>query len=114
MDHFAPQQHDQEKARERDIASQIFGTSAMMLGLCLTIISLVKGMPNPDRLDTIVDDVSAVDALTFLIACFLSYAVLRSRHQRRMRRLESLADAVFLLGLTGMGVACVLFVWTIL
>lgn len=43
----------------------------MMLGLCLAIISLVKGMPNPDRLDTIVDDFFAVDALTCLIACFM-------------------------------------------
>lgn len=110
MDLFPPQQHDQEKARERDIASQTFGTSARMLGLGFTILSLLKGMPNPDHLDTIADDVIAVDAQTFLIACFLGYAVLRSRLLRRTHRLEFLADAGFLLGLTSKGVACVLFV----
>jgi hypothetical protein len=56
----------------------------------------------------------AVDALIFLVACFLSYAALRVPHLRRMHRVESLADIIFLLGMTGIGAACVLFAWTVL
>jgi len=105
---------ESDKAQERDIATHIFTTSSVMLGLCLTIISIMRGPRTPVTLETIVDDVIAVDSLIFLIACFLSYAALRVRHLRRMHRLESTADAVFLIGMTGMAIACVLFVWTIL
>jgi hypothetical protein len=85
-----------------------------MLGLCLTIISIMRGQRNPGGIATIVDDIIAIDAPVFLVACFLSYAALRVRHLRRIHRVESIADAVFLIGMTGMGVACALFVWTIL
>jgi hypothetical protein len=108
--------HPQETdtTTERDIAGHIFTTSSVMVGLCLTIISVVRSLPKPGQLQTAVDDLIAVGALVFLLACFLSYAVLRTRHLRRMHRVESLADGVFLLGLTILAVACGLFVWTIL
>jgi hypothetical protein len=105
---------ESETTRERGIAAHIFTTSSVMVGLCLTIISVVRSLPKTGQLKTVVDDLIAVGALVFLLACFLSYAVLRARHTRRMHRLESLADGVFLLGLTILAVACGLFVWTIL
>jgi len=103
-----------DKNKERDIAAHIFTTSSVMVGLCLTIISVMRSLPKTGEIKTMVDDLIAVGALVFLVACFLSYAVLRSRHLRRMHRVESLADGVFLLGLTILAVACGLFVWTIL
>lgn len=103
-----------EKKREHDIASHIFSNSAVMLGLCLTIISIVHGESRAYQVKTVVDDIIALNALIFLAACFLSYAVLRSRHLHRMKRVESIADAVFLLGMTGMAVAAVMLVWTLM
>jgi hypothetical protein len=108
------QVQERDRSRERDIAAHIFTTSSVMVGLCLTIISVVRSMPKPGQLNTAVDDLIAVGAMVFLLACFLSYAVLRARHLKRMQRIESLADGVFLLGLTILAVACGLFVWTIL
>jgi len=108
------QEQESESTRERDIAAHIFTTSSVMVGLCLTIISVVRSLPKTGQLKTIVDDLIAVGALVFLLSCFLSYAVLRARHMKQMRRVESLADGVFLLGLTLLAVACGLFVWTIL
>ena len=105
---------ESETVNERDTAAHIFTTSSVMLGLCLTIISIMRGPRNHGGLETIVDDILAIDALVFLLACFLSYAALRVRHLRKIQRVESISDAVFLIGLTGMGVACVLFMWTIL
>lgn len=99
--------------KERDIAAHILSTSSVMLGLCLTIISVMHSQKTADTLETVVDDIIAVDALIFLVACYLSYAALRVRHLKRLHRIESMTDAVFLLGMTGMGVACALFVWTI-
>lgn len=100
--------------REHDIASHIFSNSAVMLGLCLTIISIVHGESRAYQVKTVVDDIIAMNALIFLAACFLSYAVLRSRHLHRMKRVESIADVVFLLGMTGMAVASALLVWTLM
>lgn len=103
-----------DKAIERDIASHIFSTSTMMMGVCLAVISLINGREQGNHLATVVDDIIAVDALLFLVSCMLSYSVLRSRHLRRMHRIETIADSVFLIGMTGMAVACGLFVWTLL
>ncbi len=105
---------EMNKAEERGIAAHIFSTSSMMIGLCLTVISLMKTQGIEGRLATVVDDIIAFDALFFLISCFLSYAALRSRHLGRMRRVEAFADVVFLIAMTGMGTACVLLVWTLL
>jgi hypothetical protein len=103
-----------EKAEERDIAALILTTSSVMLGLCLTIISIMRSSAGFDGVASMVDDIVAVDALIFLLACFASYAALRARHLRRMKHLESFADTVFLVGMVGIGTACALFVWTIL
>lgn len=115
-DDFVPETRAEkaEKAEERDIASLILTTSSVMLGLCLTIISIMRASAGFDGVSTMVDDIVAVDALIFLVACFASYAALRSRRFHRMRRLESFADTVFLIGMVGIGTACALFVWTIL
>ncbi|OYV06112.1 MAG: hypothetical protein CFE26_08050 [Verrucomicrobiales bacterium VVV1] len=101
-------------ASERDIAAHLFSTSSVMLGLCFAIISIMRVQKASGGLESIVDDIIAIDSLVFLSSCFLSYAALRVRHLRSIRRVESIADTVFLIGMTGMGVACVLFVWTIL
>lgn len=105
---------ESDTSKERDIATHIFTTSSVMLGLCLTIISIMRGQRTSATIETIVDDIIALDSLVFLLACFLSYAALRVRHLRRIHRLESMADAVFLVGMTGLALACVIFVWTIL
>ena len=112
-EHLHHQDGQAGKAQERDIADQILSASAMLLGLCLTVIGVVRGSDPAKRLATIVDDILAVDALIFLVACFMSYAALRSRHLQRMHRVEKIADTAFLVGLAGLALACVLLAWTV-
>ncbi|MFC5456886.1 hypothetical protein [Prosthecobacter fluviatilis] len=96
---------------ERDIAIHIFSASAAMIGVCLTVISIVQTFTRSKEVQTLVDDVLAVNALVFLCACLLSYWALRTRSTRRMHRVESAADIVFLFGLTGTVCACGMIVW---
>ena len=103
----------EQQTVERDIAGHIFTTSSVMMGLCLTIISLMDGR-NSKHLTTIVDDIVVVDALFFLTSCLVSYAALRSRHMKHRHTVETIADIIFLIGMVGVGIACVLFVWTLL
>lgn len=96
---------------ERDIAIHIFSASAAMVGVCLTVISIVQTFTRSREVQTLVDDVLALNALVFLCACLLSYWALRTRSIRRMHRVEAAADIVFLLGLGGTVCACGMIVW---
>ena len=77
-----------------------------MVGVCLTVIGLIRVVITLGKIDTIADDLLAGDALLFLIACLLSYSALRTRSVRRMHRVEQLADGIFVLAMILMTVIC--------
>jgi hypothetical protein len=76
--------------------------SAGLVGVCLTVIGLFRVVVRLQRVDSIADNLLAVDALFFLVACFLAYLALRSRVAGRARRMERVADVVFVAGLAMM------------
>ena len=98
---------------EQDICIHIFTVSSAMVGVCLTVIGLIRVVITLGRADTLADDLLAGDALLFLISCLLSYWALRSRSLRRMHRLEKIADGIFILAMIGMVVICALITYTI-
>jgi hypothetical protein len=98
---------------EQDICIHIFTVSSAMVGVCLTVIGLIRVVITLGRADTLADDLLAGDALLFLISCLLSYWALRSRSLRRMHRLEKIADGIFILAMIGMGIICALITYTI-
>jgi len=98
---------------EKDISIHIFTVSSAMVGVCLTVIGLIRVVITFGRADTLADDFLAVDALLFLISCLLSYWALRSRSVRRMHRLEKIADGIFILAMIGMVIICALITYTI-
>jgi len=98
---------------EQDICIHIFTISSAMVGVCLTVIGLIRVVITLGRADTLADDLLAGDALLFLISCLLSYWALRSRSLRRMHRLEKIADEIFILAMIGMVIICALITYTI-
>jgi hypothetical protein len=88
---------------EQDICIHIFTVSSAMVGVCLTVIGLIRVVITLGTADTLADDLLAADALLFLISCLLSYWALRSRGLRRMHRLEKIADAIFIIAMIGDG-----------
>src|SRR5215831_11703268 len=94
---------------EHDISIHIFTVSSAMVGVCLTVIGLIRVVITLGRADTLADDFLAGDALLFL----LSYWALRSRSIRRMHRLEKLADVIFIIAMIGMVIICALITYTI-
>ena len=84
-----------------------------MVGVCLTVIGLIRVVITLGSADTLADDFLAGDAMLFLIACLLSYWALRSRSVRRMHRLEKIADAIFIFAMIGMVIICALIAYTI-
>ena len=98
---------------EQDICIHIFTVSSAMVGVCLTVIGLIRVVITLGTADTLADDFLAGDALLFLVSCLLSYWALRSRSVRRMHRLERVADATFIIAMIGMVIICALITYTI-
>lgn len=94
-----------------ELSSRIFGVSASMVGVCLTVISLFQLTPRLSRVGAWADRLVAIDASAFVLACLFSYVTLKSRRPTRRARMEQLADATFLIALllmvsVGVVVAC--------
>ena len=106
-------QPDSDSHLEQDICIHIFTVSSAMVGVCLTVIGLIRVVITLGSADTLADDFLAADALLFLISCLLSYWALRSRGLRRMHRLEKIADSIFIIAMIGMVVVCALITYTI-
>src|SRR2546425_12491678 len=90
---------DQENHLEQDICIHIFTVSSAMVGVCLTVIGLVRVVITLGKADTLADDLLASDALLFLTSCLLSYGAMVARSFRRMHRIERAADGIFIVAL---------------
>src|SRR5216117_4233261 len=91
---------------EHDICIHIFTVSSAMVGVCLTVIGLIRVVITLGKADTLADDLLASDALLFLTSCLLSYAALRARNLRRMHNIERAADVVFIVAMVMMTAIC--------
>ncbi len=98
---------------EEDICIHIFTVSSAMVGVCLTVIGLIRVVITLGKADTLADDLLAGDALLFLISCLLSYAALRARSFGRMHRIERAADWIFILAMIVMTAICGLITYAV-
>ena len=97
---------------EQDICIHIFTVSSAMVGVCLTVIGLIRVVITLGKADTLADDCLAMDALLFLTSSLLSYWALRSRGVRRMHWLERIADGIFIFAMIGMVAICGLITYS--
>lgn len=103
----------QDHHLEDDICIHIFTVSSAMVGVCLTVIGLVRVVVTLGQINTLADDLLAADALLFLIAALLSYAALRTRSTRRMQKVERFADGIFIAGMILMTAICAVITYAI-
>ena len=102
-----------DKRLEDDIAIHILSVSAAMVGVCLTVIGVIRVVITLRKADTFADDLLALDAILFLVAALSAYWALRTRSAQRMYRLERFADVVVLAALVLMVVVCAFIVYNI-
>jgi uncharacterized membrane protein len=90
---------------ERDIYLHISEVSVVMVGVCLTGVSIL----NIDDGDTYVDDLLAIDSLVFLVSYLLSYWIVRvtTKSSRNVKKFGSIANTIFLIGMILMVIVCV-------
>ena len=101
------------KHLEEDLCTHIFSASVTMIGICLTVIGLVRIVITLRGIDTVADDLLALDALLFLLAGVAAYAALRRRTLVRMHRVEQIADLAFLLGMVLMVLVCLILTYAV-
>jgi multisubunit Na+/H+ antiporter MnhF subunit len=109
-----PPEPSSRESREDELCVHIFSVSAALVGVCLTVIGLFRVILRIRELDSIADNVLAVDALGFMVSCSLAYLGLRSRATARRRLLETLADRFFLASLGLMTVVCALIAYELI
>lgn len=97
--------------QESNIATHVFSVSATMVGVCLTVIGIVNFISNKK---TLVDEITAIDALIFLISCVLSYYAIRTKDNKRRFLLEKRVDMIFLFGILLMVLICILIAFDFL
>jgi cytochrome c oxidase assembly factor CtaG len=102
-----------DKHLEEDICIHIFTVSSAMVGVCLTVIGLIRVVITLGQIDTLADDLLATDAFLFLVASLLSYWALRTRSIRRMHRMERFADGIFILAMVLMTAVCAVITYAI-
>ncbi len=104
----------QKEEIESSISVDVFSVSAAMVGVCLTVIQLIKMNGNQSQY-TIVDEMLAVDAIVFMVACITAFLTLKSkRHSPFKNKLEKISDGCFLLAISTMVVAVALVAFTVL
>lgn len=98
---------------DEDICVHIFTTSAVMLGVCMTVVGVLHVCTALRNVDTIGDDLLSVNSMIYLAACLCAYWALRTRRRQRNRFLEHLADGLFLVGLIASTAATGFITWAI-
>lgn len=98
---------------DHDICVHIFTASAAMVGVCMTVIGIIRVVISLHRPDVFGDDLLAVNAMLYLGACLMSYWALRTRSLGRNHRLERIADVLFLVALTLTAVNAAFIAWAV-
>jgi hypothetical protein len=94
-----PRAHCAELAAKSNVAglsTHILPTSATMIGVCMTVLS-IGHLGTGSEWHTIIDKLLAVDALVFLSSALLSF--ISMRHSRVGSIYETRAEMVFIVGL---------------
>ena len=82
--------------KESILSSHILPVSATMVGVCMTVISVIQLAPK-NSISSWADEILAIDSLTFLASTMLSYWSVR--HKNDMLKIERYADRFFIVGM---------------
>ena len=98
----------------RALSRHLLPSSGTMLGVCLTLIGLVK-VAEAHRGPSRVDEYVALVSLLFLGSAFASYLSIRHANRPRLSaRCETLADKLFLVGLFGLAAIALFFAYEVI
>ncbi|MXV50303.1 hypothetical protein GS399_04910 [Pedobacter sp. HMF7647] len=77
----------------------ILGTSSTLLGFCLFVITSFHLLDKAKS--TLIDDCASLIALILITSVFLSFFSIRATDSKKARRLEGIAEYIFVAALAG-------------
>ena len=96
----APEARDASHRRlDDDICVHIFTSSSVMVGVCLTVVGILRVVITLRSEDLLGDDLLTINAMMYLLSAVLSYWGLRTRNRKRNHRIEYVADGMFIAGM---------------
>jgi hypothetical protein len=84
---------------DEDICVHILTASSVMVGVCLTVVGILRMVIKLRSQDVTGDDLLSINAMLYLLAALLSYWALRTRNRKRNHRIAYAADGVFIAGM---------------
>ena len=105
---------NERETLEQNVSSHVFSASASLVGISLTCLGLFRISDKLKNFSTFANEILAIDALLFLVACLLSYLCLRKAFKARTRRIEQVAEWIFLSAVSLMVVICGLIAYEFL
>ncbi|MBT1517186.1 hypothetical protein KIP88_43375 [Bradyrhizobium sp. SRL28] len=102
------------RTRSDSLSSHILPVSGTMIGVCTTLIGLVKLAASRHGASH-VDEYAALVAVMFLASAMASYLSIRWSYRAQLSiRIERLADIIFLCGLVSITLVATLFAYQVI
>lgn len=102
------------RTRSESLACHILPVSGTMIGVCATLIGLVK-LAETKYGPSHVDEYAAMVAVTFLASALTSYLSIRHSDRTKLSlQIERMADVIFLCGLVGITLVATLFAYEVI
>ena len=90
----------EEELRNERILERLLSAATSMTGICVGLLGAVNAFNRSRNVDTLADDILALNALLFLICCYLIIWALRTLSRRRAARLLLMVEYTFLGAMT--------------
>ena len=92
--------------REHELTMHVFSVFAAMVGVCLTAIGILRLVAFQTKVQTLGDDLLAIDAIVFVLCATLAFWSFKISHPKTRRRVRLVVDTLFLVGLSAMAFVC--------
>ncbi|MGQ3056559.1 MAG: hypothetical protein ACT6T0_05130 [Nevskia sp.] len=89
-----------DDARHERLLERLLTAATSMTGICVGLLGAVNAFARSRNIETLADDVLAMNALMFLICCYLVVWGLRTGSRRTTARLLRAVETLFLASMT--------------
>ncbi len=86
----------EDAARHERILERLLSAATSMTGICVGLLGAVNAFSRSQNIETFADDVLAMNALLFLVCCYLIVWGLRANSRHLTARLLRIVEYIFL------------------
>lgn len=90
----------EDDLRNERILERLLSAATSMTGICVGLLGAVNAFSRSQKIETVADDVLALNALMFLVCCYLIVWGLRTRSRHTTARLLTSTEYLFLAAMT--------------